>query len=309
MQQFKNLDASSSIFFRRELEFVKAKSYDIEYQDLTARLLFPVSNEAGANAQIITWTSYDRVGMAQIISSYAKDLPRADITGTQESSPVRPIGLSFAYTVDEVRTAEALGKNLEQRRVNAVQRGSEETIDHIAWYGDAASGLPGFLTNPNIPTGPVAPGANATTTWATKTPAEILADVNNLFGTMYSVTRKKERASRLLLPILQWNYIMSTPRSDNSDTTIASYLVQNSPWLSSLEDIMAIPELEDAGTGGTDMMVIYTPDPDKLTMEVPLELEFLPVQEIGLWYETPAWAKTGGVIVYKPLSIRFAYGI
>ncbi|MCY1458361.1 hypothetical protein D9M71_757370 [compost metagenome] len=67
--------------------------------------------------------------------------------------------------------------------------------------------------------------------------------------------------------------------------------------------------MEGAGTGGADMMAIYTPDPDKLPMEVPLELQFLPAQEIGLGYEVPAWAKTGGVIVYKPLSIRFAYGI
>jgi hypothetical protein len=309
MEQFKNLDASSSIFFRRELEFVKAKSYDVEYQDLMARQLFPVSSEAGAFAQIITWTQYDRVGMAQIISSYAKDLPRADITGDQISSPVRAIGLSFAYTVDEVITAEAVGKNLEQRRVNAVQRGSEETIDNIAWYGDAATGLPGFLTNSNIPTGAVTPGAGGGTTWASKTPKEILFDVNNLFGTMYEVTRKKERADRLLLPILQWNYIMSTPRSDNSDTTIAQYLVANSPFLTSLDDIMAVPEMDGAGTGGADMMAIYTADPDKLTMEIPMELQFLPAQEIGLTFEVPAWAKTGGVIVYKPLSIRFAYGI
>jgi hypothetical protein len=309
MHQFKNLDASTSIFFKRELEFVKARSYDVEYQDLTARTLFPVSSEAGAFAQIITWTSYDRVGMAQIISSYAKDLPRADISGKQESSPVRAIGLSFAYTVDEILTAEAVGKPLEQRRVNAVMRGSEETIDHIAWYGDAATGLPGFLTNANIPTGPVAPGAGGGTTWVTKTPEEILDDVNNLFGTTYSVTRKKERPSRLLLPIKQWNYITTKARSANSDTTIAQYLVQNSPFLSSMDDIMAIPEMEGAGTGGADLMVIYTPDPDKLTMEVPLELQFLPAQEIGLSFEVPAWAKTGGTIVYKPLSARFAYGI
>ncbi len=309
MEQFKNLDASSSIFFRRELEFVKARSYDIEYADLMARQLFPVSSEAGAYAQIITWTQYDRVGMSQIISSYAKDLPRADITGEQISSPVRAHGLSFAYTVDEIMTAQAVGKNLEQRRVNAVTRGSEETIDNIAWYGDAATGLPGFLSNPNIPTGPVAPGASGSTTWATKTPAEILADINNLFGTMYAVTLKKEKATRLLLPVLQWNYIMSTPRSENSDTTIAAYVVANSPWLTSLDDIMAINEMDGAGTGGADMMAIYTPDPDKLTMEIPLELQFLPAQEIGLTFEVPSWGKVGGVIVYKPMSIRFAYGI
>lgn len=308
-EYYRNLDADASVFFRRELEFIKAKSYDVEYQDLMARTLFPTSDEAGAYAEVITYRSYDRVGMAQIISSYAKDLPRADVTGREYSSPVRTIGLSFSYTVAEIMASQATGKSLEQRRANAVQRGSEETIDNIAWYGDASSGLPGFLTNPNIPNGPVAQGASGDTEWETKTPAEILEDVNDLFGTIYEVTRKKERANTLLLPVRKWNYIMSTPRSENSDTTIAQYLVTNSPFLTSLEDIFAVPEMAGAGTGGADLMVAYDRNPDKLTLEVPLELQFLPAQERGLNIEVPAWAKVGGVIVYYPMAARFAYGI
>lgn len=308
--EFKNLDADASVFFRRELEFIKAQSYDVLYQDLLARSVFPTSNEAGAYAEVITYRTYDRVGMAQIINAYAKDLPRADVTGKETSSPVRVIGLSFSYTVAEVLASQATGRSLEQRRANAVQRGTEETIDNIAWYGDAGSGLPGFLTNPNIPTGSVAQNAAGTSTkWVDKTPGEILEDVNDLFGTIYASTRKKERPNTLLLPTKQWNYITSTPRSDNSDTTIANYLVQNSPFLSSVDDIIAAPEMEGAGTGSTDMMVAYDRNPDKLTLEVPLELQFLPVQERGLNLEVPAWAKTGGVIVYYPMSARFAYGI
>lgn len=306
---FRNLDADASVFFRRELEFIKSQSYDVLYQDLMARQLFPTSSEAGAYAETITYRSYDRVGMAQIINNYAKDLPRADVSGREITSPVRVIGLSFSYTVAEVLASQATGKSLEQRRANAVQRGTEETIDTIAWYGDSASGLPGFLTNTNIPNGAVAPGVSTATKWSTKTPAEILEDVNNLFGTIYAVTRKKERANTLLLPVKQWNYIMATPRSENSDTTIAAYLVANSPFLSSIDDIVAVPEMAGAGTGGADMMVAYDKNPDKLTMEVPLELQFLPVQERGLNMEVPAWAKTGGTIVYYPMSVRFAYGI
>lgn len=308
--EFRNLDADASVFFRRELEYIKAQSYDVLYQDLLARQLFPTSNEAGAHAQVITYRSYDRVGMAKIINSYAKDLPRADVSGREVSSPVRVIGLSFGYTVDEVLASQATGRSLEQRRANAVQRGTEELIDAIAWNGDAVNALPGFLSNANIPVGPVAQNAGATSTkWVDKTPDEILEDVNNLFGTIYANTRMKERPNTLLIPVLQWNYITSTPRSANSDTTIAQFLVMNSPFLTSADDIKPCPELTGAGTGATDLMVAYDRNPDKLTLEVPLELQFLPVQERGLQFEVPAWAKTGGVIVYYPMSARFAYGI
>lgn len=307
--EFRNLDADTSVFFSRELEHIKAKSYDVLYQDLFARQLFPTDNSAGAYARSITYRTYDRVGMAKIISSYAKDLPRADIAGFETTSPVRVIGLSFAYNVDEILASNQTGRSLEQRRANAVQRGTEEAFDRIAFFGDSASNLPGFLTNPNIPTSAVVdPGAG--TEWVNKTPQQILDDVNALFSSIVTNTLQKERPNTLLLPTLQWNDIVFRPRSEsNSDMTIAQFIVKNSPYISSMDDIISIPDLTGAGTGGVDLMVAYDRNPDKLTMEIPLELQFLAPQEVGLEIQVPAWAKTGGVIVYYPLSVRFAEGI
>ncbi len=311
--EFRNLDQDTSIFFNRELEHIKAKSYDVLYQDLFARTILPTSNEAGAYAHSITYRTFDQVGMAKIISSYAKDLPRADVAGFETTSPVRVIGLSFAYNVDEILASNQTGRSLEQRRANAVQRGVEETIDRIALFGDSPSGLQGFFDNPNIPAGVVAVGGGGDTRWSTKTPQEILDDVNSFMGTIFTVTLQKERPNTLLLPTAQWSLITSSPRSDNSDTTILQYIVQNSPYINSTEDIMPIPDLIGIGTIGTgdstDVMVAYDRNPDKLTMEVPLELQFLAPQEVGLELSVPAWAKTGGTIVYYPLSVRFAEGI
>lgn len=309
MQQFANLDNNTSMFFLRELEHIKAKSYDVQYQELYARQLIPVSHEAGAHAQEITYRTYDRVGMARIISSYARDLPRADVFGKETSSKVRVTGLSFGYTLDEILASQATGKSLDQRRANAVQRGTEEIFDRIAWYGDEQHDLPGFLSNSNIPSETVAVGASGGTLWTSKTPEEILKDVNNFLGGIYVRTRQVEKPNKLLLPTAQWNYIMSTPRSANSDTTIAKYIVTNSPYLNSLDQIVSLPELQGAGTGGTDMMVAYDQNPDKLSFEIPMELEFRAPQEKGLEFEVPSWAKCGGVIVYYPLSAAFAIGI
>lgn len=307
--EFRNLDQDTSVFFARELEHIKAKSYDVQYQDLFARQLFPTDNSAGAYARTITYRTYDRVGMAKIISSYAKDLPRADIAGFETTSPVRVIGLSFAYNVDEILASNQTGRSLEQRRANAVQRGTEESFDRIAFFGDTASNLPGFLTNPNIPTGSVVdPGSG--TEWVNKTPQQILDDVNALFSSIVTNTLQKERPNTLLLPTNQWNDIVFRPRSEsNSDMTVAQFIVKNSPYIASMEDIISIPDLIGAGTAGVDLMVAYDRNPDKLTMEIPLELQFLAPQEVGLEIQVPAWAKTGGVIVYYPLSARFAEGI
>lgn len=41
----------ASVFFARELDYVKTKSYDVQYPELTALTLFPISHEAGCRCR------------------------------------------------------------------------------------------------------------------------------------------------------------------------------------------------------------------------------------------------------------------
>lgn len=53
----------ASVFFARELDYVKTKSYDVQYPELTALTLFPISHEADAGAETVTYYTYDKSGM------------------------------------------------------------------------------------------------------------------------------------------------------------------------------------------------------------------------------------------------------
>ena len=56
-------DASdASVFFARELDYVKSQSYDVEYPEFTALKLFPVSSEINPGAETVTYYSYDKTG-------------------------------------------------------------------------------------------------------------------------------------------------------------------------------------------------------------------------------------------------------
>ena len=300
---------NEGFFFQRELEYIKAQSFEVQYADLPARNLFPVTNEAGDGIETITYRVYDQVGMAQVINGYAKDLPRADASGQEVTIPVRSLGISYGYSLDEIRAAQRVNRPLDQRRANAGVRATEEKINDVAFYGDADSGLPGFLSNPNIPVGNVVNGGGGNSEWNTKTPDEILFDVNDLFADIFESTKMKERGNTLLLPPSQWSLIMSTPRATGVDTTIAQFLAMNSPYLNSLEDIIPVNELVGAGVGGVDRMVAYDLSPDKLQLEIPVELEWLPVQVQGLEFTVPGRSRLGGINYYFPLSAAFADGI
>lgn len=299
----KLLDASGAAFFARQLEFVKSKSYDVLYGDLLFRTLFPVNTSVPAGATSITYQTYDRAGMAKIINGYAKDLPRVDIAGKETTSPVKTVADAFGYSVDEIESARLVGMPLDQRKANAARRAIEETFNSIAFFGDSESGLPGLLDNANIPRGN-APDPGAGTEWVNKTPDEILADVNAATAAPFIASLQKERVNTLGLPTAQWSYITSTPRSANSDTTIAQYIVNNNPFLNSMEDIIPVNEFTGAGTTpGDDILLTYNRNPDKLEFEIPQDVVFLPEQIEGLEYTVPAKGRCGGLNIYYPVSL------
>lgn len=304
------IDADGGVFFQRQLEHIKARSYDVRYAELKARQLFPVSNEAGPGVTNITYRTYDQVGAAKIINAYANDLPRADVAGKETTIPVRSVGISYGYNLDEIQASQLTGVGLDQRRANAAMRSNEQVVNDVAFFGDATSGLPGLFDNPNIPTGAVVnPGSG--TEWVNKTPDEILFDVNDLFADIFETTKMVEQGNTLLLPPSQWSYIASTPRASNSDTTILQFLVQNSPYLTSEADIIPVNECAAANNPelSTDAMVAYDRNPDKLQLEIPVELEMLPVQQKNLEFIVPGRSRLGGLNIYYPLSLAIATGI
>lgn len=303
-----NLDADESIFFSRELEHVKSKSYDKKYPQLKARTLFPVSSDAGPGARTITYEQYDAVGIAKIISSYADDLPRADIKGKEFTSVVKSLGSSFGYSIQEIRESQMAGKSLTERKANAAKKAILTREDQIAFSGDAATGILGFLNNPNIPLVVLpADGTGASTTFASKTPAQILRDLNAVSNSVVEVTNEVEQADTMLLPTKQYNYIKSTPWATNNDgKSILKQFLENNEYI---KDVFSVPRLKGAGAGGLDRLAVYKRDPDVLTLEIPQDFEMFEEQARGLEYIVPCHSRIGGVIVYYPLSCAFADGI
>lgn len=302
------LDDLGANFFARELEHLKSQTFDVVYADLKARDLFPVNNEGGFGITSITYQSFDKTGKAKIINGGSKDLPRADAGGKELSNPVREIGISYAWNVKEIAAAARTGRPIDRQRADAANRAVEELVNEIAFSGNADHGLPGFLTNPNIPTSTVTdPGGG--TEWVNKTPSQIYFDMVDTVNDIFTNSLMREQADTVLLPPAQWSLIASLRMADGTDTTILNYFADNNPWGITRDSVIAVNELTGAGTAGADIMVAYTRRADKLQFEIPAELQFLPPQEQGLEMVVPGWNSICGVVIYYPLSASIAEGI
>ncbi len=310
IQASQRLDANESIFFAQELEYVKARTYDVKYPELTAIRNIPVSTEAGPGAETIKYYQYDAVGFARIIANYATDLPRVDLVGKEFNSPVKSIGASYGYSIQDIRAARMAGKPLEQRKANAARRAVDQEINRIAYFGDAKHNLKGFITHDNItdytlPNDGVDAEEAASTKFIDKDPDKVLRDLNGMVAKMLELTQNVERPDTLALPHTVHADLASRPRSSTSDTTILEFFLKNNPYVKNVE---VIPELAGAGTDGVDICMMYSKSSDKLTLEVPQPFEQFPPQPEGLEFVIPCHARCGGTIIYYPLSIIRAEG-
>jgi hypothetical protein len=301
-----HFDSNESMFLQRQLDYIKSQTYDIKYAELKARKLIPVSSEADPGAEKIFYRQYDQSGLAKIVANYGDDLPRADVSDKEFSANVKTLGDSYGYNVIEMRNAAYGNVPLEQRRSNAARRAIAQLENSIAFFGDTASGLLGFFNAPNITSVSIPnDGTGASKAWSTKTPDQILRDMNLIANTVVSTSLGIEIPDTMLLPLVNYNYVASTARSANSDTTILNYFLQNNPYIKEVE---WVNELATAGSGSVTRSMAYRRSPEVLTMEVPSDFEQLELQILNLEYKVPCIERFAGVLVYYPLAIAFGDG-
>lgn len=309
-----NFDSAedASVFFARELDHVKKQSYDVEYPELTALNLFPISTEADPGAETITYYTYDKAGLAKVIQNYSTDLPRVDVNGKPSIASVKSVGDSYGYSAQEMRASRLAGKSLDVRKAEAARFQIDNLLNRIAWAGDAESGLMGILSEgQGIPLYAVMPGATSgKTLWADKTADEILADVNGMGRQVSRTTKNVERPDTLALPADVY-YDIATRRIPDSDETVLSFLQKHSPYI---KNFVSAAELgadseETNPYAGQNVAVLFKNDRRKLTLEHPMPFMQYPLQVKNLETVVPCEARTAGVIVYYPLSALIAVGI
>ena len=288
------------IFLARELETILARSFEVEYADIKYSSLIPISTEVGPGADSYTYRVFDKQGSMKVIQDKAQDLPRADVLRKEMTYPVRSLGASFAYTVQETRAAAMVpGMNLEQRRANAVRRAYEEKVQEIAYFGDRPSGMKGFFNSDQLDT--IVPDK-----WFTDagiSTDEMLTLLNEPATRLVNGSNMKEQPNTMLVPYEVYRIISTTPRSSTSDTTVMEFFLRTNPFISAIEPINELEADKSGGALDKDRIVTYDRSPDKLQLHIPQPLEFLPPVRESLEFTVAAHSRIGGTAIYYPKSV------
>ena len=287
------------VFLARELETILARTFEVEYADIKYSSLIPISTEVGTGSDSFTYRVFDKQGSMKIIGDKSQDLPRADVLRKEVTHPVRSLGASFAYTIQETRAASLVpGMNLEQRRANAVRRAYEEKVQEIAFFGDSASGMKGFFNNDQV-------DKTVPNKWfdgATTTTDEMLELLNEAPTRLVQNSNMKEMPNTLLVPYDVYRIISTTPRSTTSDTTVMEFFLRTNPMITAIEPVNELEAAKSGGALSKDRVIAYDRNPDKLQLHIPQTLEFLPPLREALEFSVAAHARIGGLALYYPKS-------
>ena len=314
------------VFFMRQLEYIQAQSYDVLYPELKGRGMFALNTEGGEGIQTITYRSYDKRGETAIIAGKATDLPRGDISGKEYSISVRTLGNAFGYSRQEIASAKVTGMPLEARKAEATRRSYEEKVNQIIFFGSPENNLHGFYDGPagapclTATKTDVAAGVSTTKAWATKTPDEIISDLNTGLTKMFVDTKQLFRPDKLVMSVASKKILETTPRSLQSDMSIMNWFLANNSFIHSRDQIVDVNEVAgiypataagvfDSTGQSSEGFTVVASGEDNMRVREPFPYMHLPVQLKGLEFEINCYGRFAGVEMIRPAAVQHWMGI
>jgi len=186
-----------------------------------------------------------------------------------------------------LRTA---GRSLDEMMTKGLHLSWDKQIDENTYVGFEELGTYGLVNNPNIMTSLVATGASGSTSWDTKTPIEILADIDAVMNDTWERSEYDlaGMANHILLPPRKYSLLVQRIVSEAGNQSLLNYLLENNIGRNQGIDLGIYPSrwCMEAGTGGTDRMVAYANNEDtvEFDMTVPLARKMTQVSAESVAY-------------------------
>jgi hypothetical protein len=300
-------------FLRTAQNYIEPMVYAREYPDFQYRELVPVDNSAPEwTTRIDFFSMGDDVGEAREFAPDGDDIPFVDFQLDKGDSRVNMAGIGYRWNLQELAHAQAYGIRLSADRAEAARRKYEQFMDGVAFLGRAKLGITGLANTASVTAAAVANGAATTPAWTTKTPDEILKDINAALSAVFIGSNGIETADTILLPQASYELLAVTRLDGTMATTLMDHIQRANIYTLRTGrplTIRAVWGLETAGSGSTKRMVVYRRDPGVVKMHIPMPLRWLPAERRLLKFEVPGIFRFGGVEIRRPGAVRYFDGI
>lgn len=294
------MDAGETAFMARSFEYVKARNYDIKYGELKALRFVPLDTSVPEGAETVTVEQWDRRGMAKLIANYSQDLPTADAFRKEFSVKVNDFGTSYEWTLKDMRRVTMSGSpDFMVRKASAARAACDARIDNAGAFGTTEVNSTGITNDASVPIFAV-PTAGA---WTGLTAAQVLANMHAMAQAVVNQTNGIEEPDTMLLPLVEYGHVATTPYSATNPTTILEVFLSSSPYIKTVEQWS---QLNTAGAAGAPRAITYRRSDDALDMAVPVLYQEQPPERRALAWSVPAICRIGTVRFYRQLSAVYS---
>lgn len=215
----------------------------------------------------------------------------------------------------DMQRANYIGRSLDNLLQDGVRMAYDKHMDANVYVGIEDYGTTGLVNNPDVTETTAANGTAGTATWATKTPQEILKDVNDALTAVWAANEYDETAvpNHILIPYEQYNYILTTMVTDLATETIYDFLMKNNVAAKNGGSLFigATRWCKGAGTSSKDRMVVYVNHERFVKMDelVPMSRIMSAPNVANVCYDTAYMANLSEVQLFYPTSILYVDGI
>ena len=241
-------------------------------------------------------------------NSNAAPGPELDIGKT--ISPLLLWAMEVGYTIPELKSAQQLSRPIDSMKHDALKLKHQMDTDEQVYIGDVQTGAKGLCNLASVTATNVVAGVGGTT-WALKTPNEILADVNTLINRVWGQSGWKVMPAELRLPPAQFSLLVARIVSDAGSMSIIEFLRQNSLTKAATGvplNIQPVKWLTGRGAVGADRMIAYTNAKERVRFPM-VPLQRTPMEYRGLLQLTTYFGRLGQVESPYPETLGYADGI
>ena len=209
----------------------------------------------------------------------------------------------------DMQKGNLTGRNIDTLLRDGLRMAYDKHMDENVYAGFAKYGTTGLINNPDVAI------TNATKTWATATPDEILEMVNNAILATWARAAYDLDAipNHIVLPYEQYNYIATTKVTNLAEKTILTFLEENNVATKNGGDLFigATIWCKGAGTGSTDRMVVYSNKERYIAIDelVPLTRAMTTPNAERFSYDTAYAGNVSETEVFYPETITYTDGI
>lgn len=212
-----------------------------------------------------------------LMGAESNDLPIIQADIGKEAVPTIMWGHILKVPLVDQQRLQKIGRNLDDVLNKGLHLVHDKKLDESTYVGFAKHKTYGLTNDPLIPTVTVAAGAAGETSWATKTPDEILADVNRA---MLSTWENSEydtsgMCNHILIPPENYAHIVHTKVGVTGDKSILQFLLENNLGHNQGIDLVIAPSrwCKGVGTGESNRMVAYCNDIDRIRFDITVPLQ------------------------------------